>query len=272
MKIPNHSYTRTKTFARTCERRYFYETQEPWSDTPATLKGGAVHDALEDVAKLMMAGASVEDAIASATVVPVMDINPATEKPIVTGEEIYDYLGRAVSALKNITPVSAEEWFRVNLGAERNYVGKIDLVSSTTPIADVYSRRIEGSEEGWCVLDWKTTGNPASIKDKSQAKKSIQAAGYCVAASEVYGREIKTAGFLYLLPAGPVQGTIVTFTKGELKIAERWLRDTLQVIDGRWEEYLRREDEKVWALAEPGNWLCNKRLCPYWDKCIGKKT
>lgn len=276
MKNPKkHSYSRTKTFARICERRYAYECFEPWAGNAATARGSAVHDALESVCAAMGEGIKAQEALD--LVLAETERLPSNEH--ITPEEVAHYLRRAGAVLEHVRPVKGlvEAWFELDLGGACPYIGKVDVISSRRPTFG-FDRQANGSTEELCVLDWKTTSNPSRIRSPREAKTSIQLAGYCLAASELLGEPVRSAGFLYLLPEGPPQGVTVSFTEQEIGVAERWLRGTIGVIDKRWEAAIFKGpdgkdviDFEQFALAEPGHWLCNKKWCPFWDKCFGQK-
>jgi hypothetical protein len=268
-----HSFSRLNTFAEICERRSAYDSLlKDWVDTPASKRGSHVHDALEQVAKRMVNG---ETAVEAAEYIAEHPPEGFLKQPVLAG-----YLERAVVALEHITPIEGrvEQWFEEAAGLP--IVGKIDLVSATTPVFDNYGLPTH-SVPGLCVVDYKTTGSPARIKDKWEAKKSLQLKIYCLATGA------RNAGFLWFLPSGPVKGTFVHFEEDDLAIAKLWLRHTLEVVQSRWDVAARPRmgdhaplttdhlvegyDLSGFSLAAPGHGLCNAKFCEHWDRCLGKK-
>jgi RecB family exonuclease len=266
-----HSFSRLDTFANVCQRRHAYDALlKDWVDTPASLRGNHVHDALETMAKHMIAGQTAVEAAEYVAEHP----PPGYLKE----EALAGYLQRAVPVFEHITPIpgGTEAWFDEAGGLD--ICGKIDLQSATTPVFDNYGLPTH-SVPGLCVLDHKTTASPARIKDKWEAKKSLQLKIYCLATGA------RNAGFLWYLPSGPVKGTMVHFEEDDLAIAKLWLRHTTEVVQSRWAEAKRNgskmyghSDELVegydlsgFSLAAPGHGLCNAKFCEHWDRCLGKK-
>jgi len=264
MNPKNHSFSRLNTFTSICERRHAFDALVPEkADSPALRRGTHVHDALENMAELIIAG---ETAVAAAEAVGDDPPEGSLSRDVLRG-----YLDRAVPVFEHLAPLKGgvEAWFRKIEGMP--IVGKIDLQSKRIPIFDERGLPV-GSKPGLCVLDHKTTSSPARIQDGREARRSLQLRIYCLAT------EITTAGFLWFLPSGPVRGTLVEFTPEELETSRKWLQEELGVVDSRWAEAARKDgpgpqiegyDLSSFALAAPGHGLCSEKHCRHWFRCLG---
>jgi len=270
--MPNpkkHSFSRMNTFADICERRHAFDALIPgdW-DTPAIKRGNHVHDSLEQMANLMVAGESARDAA------EYLAENPP--EGYLKQKVLAGYLERAVPVFELLDPIKGgvEAWFDDVEGLP--IIGKIDLQSMTIPVFDDHGRPSHAIS-GHCVIDHKTTASPARIKTKWDAKKSLQLQIYCLATGA------RTAGFLWYLPTGEVRGTMVDFSEDELAKAKLWLHHTTNVIQSRWQEaktlgasgggpgpHLSGYDLSPFSLAAPGHGLCNEKFCDHWEQCLGK--
>jgi len=267
-----HSFSRISTFSEICERRGAFDSLIPreWDSAPIK-RGNHVHDMLERMALLMIEGDTAVQAAEA-----VAESKLCTEgylKPNVAA----NYLQRAVPVFEHLKPrkEGVEAWFRDVSGLP--IVGKIDLISETTPLVDP-SGYVIGSVDKLCILDHKTIGNPARMKGTYEAKKSLQLKIYCLATGA------RNAGFIYYLPTGAVRVVVVEFTEAELDIARTWLDLTLKTINRRWEEAAALSGRETGApevegfnllpfsLAEPGHPLCNAKFCDHWDRCLGRKA
>jgi hypothetical protein len=162
--------------------------------------------------------------------------------------------------------------------------GVIDLVSSSSPLFGADRLLQPEGEETPCILDWKTTGNPAraaTIMDSIRHNLQLQI--YCLYTG------ISRAGLVFFYPDAdaPVRGALVDFTPRDLVRARNWLRMTVRAARIRFENaYDAKQEwkdclEKVeivegynisgFSLARPGDPLCSAKWCPYWDECIGRK-
>ena len=242
-----------------CERRYYLDKLDPDSfGGPAAQRGTHVHEAMEIMAKIMADGKTAEEALEI--------MKAELPKGYLPELELTGYLTRSLVAMRDLKPIrgQVERWFR-NAG-RLPMVGKIDLVSSVTPVFEF--GQPAGNEPGPCVIDHKTTSKPEKVPSPEEAHRSLQLRLYCLATST------KSAAYIYHLPTGDCMGVSATFTAEELKETEL---EILQVIV---------EIEKKWAVGEkdpymicdsPGRGLCRNPDdvswggCRHWEKCFGTK-
>ena len=264
MNPKSHSFSRISTFSESCERRHAYDALKGWSSSLPMERGSQIHKALEHLAEQMSFGQTLQAAVEHV----LMDLpaGPLSEA------QLADYVHRAVPFFEHVTPEKGgvEQWFEYIKGLP--LVGKIDLISSTTPILDSYGRPV-GSSNTRCVLDHKTIGRSDKIKTESEAKRSLQLKIYSMATGAM------NAGFVYYLPYGDVRATIVTFEERDLEFARIWLRRTIDVIESRWKEAhelgqtapdFNGYNLSPFSLAEHGHFLCSAKYCDHWLDCLGK--
>ena len=264
----NHSFSRISNFVEICERRHAFDAliKRSWNSAPIK-RGNHVHDMLEHVGILMSKGDSAVQACERIAEV-------CTEgylKPHVAA----GYLERALPVFELLAPKvgGLETWFEDV--AQLPIVGKIDMVSTQTPMFDGSGIPTHFVEE-LCVIDHKTIGSPARMKGQFEAKKSLQLKIYCLATGA------RNACFLYYLPTGAVRGVSVKFTEADLELAKLWLAGTLAVIDSRWVAAKELSgcgngapevdgfNLLPFALADaPGSGLCSPKFCDFWDQCLG---
>jgi len=272
-----HSFSRIDRHIK-CPRQHFYDNlYGKFVETPAQKKGSQVHDLYERAAVAMTAhqGRTPLDARAALECALVaQNHGPLNDK------KLKDYADRMLPVFEHLHPMlgqngepRVEEWFREAAGMKLR--GKIDLISKWTPTWDNYGR-VSGHKENMCVIDYKTTSNPNSIKTAAQARKSPQLWIYCLATG------VRNAGFIYIMPSGEPRGSFVTFTESEIARAARWLSGTIASIDRQWEAAeVSQEtpdchdgvnlDATIFSLAEPGHPLCSEKWCSFWDRCLGSK-
>ncbi len=285
-----HSFTRIDDFSQKCERQHAYKAiLGKWVTTPAQARGTHVHDGFEEAARNTLPRNGTPALFPDDALDAVIKDPPKGPLP---RKKFESYMERFRPIFLNLKPAIAnaeprvEEWFREIDG--RAIRGKIDLVSDHTPLFDQYGRFLGAHIEDPCIIDYKTTSNPRSIKDECQARKSLQLQIYSLATG------IPRAGFIYFMPSGEPRGAFVHFTKSELALAKRWLHDTMDVIDARWDDaaargfrahvdtpgplpddVLFREgrfyDISTFSLASVGHPLCCEKWCEFYSRCLGRK-
>ena len=243
-------------FTSLCERQYAWGCLEgKWVDSRASLIGKQVHAAFE----LLVQG---------------MDLAALKTPGPLPGKQLLSYLNRFAPIAQGLKPRPGgiEQWFE-KLRDGTKFVGKIDLVSETTPLFNEHGIFTGEFLYEPCVIDFKTTANPRKIPSLDEARKSLQTRIYSLATN------VKRAGFIYFLPTAESlpRGIFPTFSEASLRLTERWLRDTLATIEQRWENYDRPAQEggegiKEFSLARPDHPLCSEKWCPYWKRCLGKDT
>jgi hypothetical protein len=251
------SVSRVDTFANVCERRYLWDCFKPWQETEDTKRGNDVHDALElTVCHRRVSGCSWEAAIEKA-------VDAMKDKLRVLSEKrLRIYLEQALPVLYTLTPVAEEEWFEDT--PYRKWCGKIDVVSSTSPIEGRMGLP-DGCVDIPCVLDWKTLRPGKRPWSDELAAKKMQLRVYCLA------KGVRTGVYAFLPWAGEAIITRMDFTDEELRLTQRWIEETSRVIDERWAATRGPEDPSQFALCgTPGQGLCQKRFCDHWSKCLGQ--
>ena len=219
-----HSYSRLSTFAEKCERCHAFDAFTPWKGSLASRRGTHVHDCMEAMGKLMIAGKTWDEARDE-----VLEKPPAGEYKL---DKIRSYINRGAAVLRVLEPTATEKWF----DKHSDYpllTGKIDLISGVTPITDSMGNIVD-SRPGRCILDYKTTSSSAYIKSEQEAKLSLQTLIYALI------EDCPTTGYIWFLPSGKARATIVEFDERALEIASRTLIDLMRVIDDRWELALER--------------------------------
>jgi hypothetical protein len=249
-----HSITRLNTFAEICERRYALECFEPWKDTPDSLRGKAIHDALETMIVAYLVDHCGWEAA----------LNKALESDY-TGLvkiRVQHALERVLPILKHTKPIATEEWFEGEIRAD--FCGKIDYVSASTPVTDATGKVID-SLAAPCILDFKTLKPGKSGLEVWQARRTLQLRAYAAV------KGINTAGYVYIPWTDPAYVTLVRFSDAELDATERWIDAQCEVINRRWAQSKDKSDLSQWALSAPGHFLCNDKWCPFWSQCLGKE-
>jgi hypothetical protein len=169
--------------------------------------------------------------------------------------------------LAALKPIEVEQWIHELKfeGETLPWVGKIDLISATTP--DAGGKGVEVLDEH-CIVDWKTINSSARVLSPWQAHRSLQLRVYSLATG------IPVAGFIYILPSGQVASVFCWFSQEDLKVTWTWLKANHAVLQARWNQL--DDDhgnwEEVFSLAPLDHALCSKAWCSHWSRCLGKKA
>lgn len=233
-----------------CERQAFLRCLVPMKPTAALERGKKVHKWLESC------------------------LNGEGD---VCGEfyDIYQNLEKAgvLDALqpKEVEVRSRELSWR---GSTLPWSAVIDLVSGTTPVPDSSGQKVVASEPQACVIDWKTISNSRRIKSPQQARRSLQLRSYCIL------KDVRDAGFIYILPSGKIHMTMVQFEDRDLDQAFEWIRQTSDIWGERWGALGTRKEEEidqfggwdvVFSMAPPDHPLCSKQWCQFYRTCFEGK-
>jgi hypothetical protein len=250
--LKRNSYSFWNTFFSLCQRRAFLDAKFPDQKKSAALERGIrIHNMLEALGK---------EAIGTG------DWEFARHGRKLGEEEARYYKALEDSGiLAALKPIEVEQWIHELKfeGETLPWVGKIDLVSATTP--NMKGKTVEVLGEP-CIVDWKTINSSARILSPWQAQRSLQLRVYSLATG------IPVAGFVYLLPSGQVTSVFSRFTTEELKVTWTWLKANHAVLQARWAQL--DDDhgnwEEVFSLAPIDNPLCCKQWCPHFQRCLGK--
>lgn len=236
-----------------------------WKDSPATLLGRRVHRALEHVGKQLLSQ---------------MELGATIERVAQEIPSCASYVRRARPVFEHLTPTVVEK--RFSELDKTKFGGVIDLVSSSSPKFGADRALLPEGEEIPCILDWKTTGNPArAAVTMDSIRHNLQLQVYSLYTG------ISRAGLVFFYPDAdaPVRGALVDFTPRDLARARNWLRMTIRASRIRFEAAEKRvltqfEDEleivegydlSGFSLARPDDPLCSAKWCPYFGECIGRK-
>lgn len=249
---PNHSFSSLKTFSEICERRYALDRHLPWTDTPNTLRGSQIHDALEWISNHLFTGA-VEDSVDEVYAAAIRAFAaPAPEgarrERVLDADALAEWLNRTRSVWDIFTPCEAEYWIRKTIpGAEWPLVGKVDLR------ADMLVR---DASEAQVIVDWKSVNNMSRVPTEREFYHSLQPRTYSWATG------IRRVAFVFFSQHHDAQIVQATFDDADIAWTELWLSETARALERRWEH-------GGWRLAPLGHGLCSERWCPHWEKCRG---
>lgn len=236
-----HSCSSLKTFATICELRYAKDRHLPWTDTPDTLRGSQIHNALEWVMnqRVKDPSARITDLLASAA-----ERFCGGPKEPQTKAEMVCWLKHAEPAVRRYEPVECEVWYEKPLpGCKWPFVGKVDL------------KALE--ENRPTIVDWKSVKNQLKIPTEWQFFHLIQPSAYA------WLTDCRRVAFEWFTPYHASVRTLAEYTDEDLARTEAWLARTCQAVEHRWEH-------GGWALADPGCGLCCEKWCPHWSECLGK--
>lgn len=251
-----HSATSLKQFSF-CERAFYFQRilGLPEKPGPALAVGIAYHAALE---RLVRDPDAQLKEIVPAALLAVKSEKSWCDPGLPEGDllaEISANLVRLRPIVKALPPLVRDGVPLVEAWCEKR-TGKVDLVSSRTPTCE--DGQIISTEEGPCILDWKTTAKPKG-GGKWKKDHSLQLA-------------------LYALEFGCTSGCTVEIPRDHrLEIYVDVVRfDQYELA--RWEKYFvaqfgamasRGSSEAEYKLAERGHPLCCPAYCSFWDRCPG---
>jgi hypothetical protein len=246
----SHSFSALNTFATICERRYALERNRPWTDTPATLRGTQVHEALEWVAKHFDASLDIETQLTIAA----DEFHDASEGSQACLERcgqpwplkrdiLLKWLLNTVPAWRRLTPLECEFWVRRQIpGCAWPLNGKVDL-----------NCKLDGLPT---ILDWKSTANMRKVLTQYECDRSLQGRIYS------WCTGIRRVAFAYFSQYQEVEIVTSTYSEEDIDEVALWVAVTAKAVEDRW-------NTGSWTLAQPTCGLCSKLWCPEWEECVG---
>jgi hypothetical protein len=250
-----HSFTALRQF-ETCERQFYFQRILGLPETPGPqLAVGIVyHASIED--RLMRPGVSAQQHARNG--LRAAQANKGWCDPKIAEEDLINEVAGALMRLEPIfaalTPRKGPDGQdQVEVWCER-FTGKVDLVAERTPVCE--GGTIIGSDEGPCVIDWKTKGLTSSRYKKDHSQ---QLALYCLE----FGCQ---AGAIVEIPRDAREDINIEVTRFDAAELERWdvyFAAQFAAMSSR------GADEAQYKLAVRGHGLCSPRWCQFWNRCPG---
>lgn len=284
MKIRIPSFSAIDKFSR-CPREYAFELVYGRSPPSVAMKRGThLHDGLENAAKLVLSKQHEWQRALLAS---------SAMKGEMSQDEYASYLERALPIVKELVPVKGgiEAWFD-SVGEPWGFsplpiCGKIDLISETSwfTTEQAYVHEVI---EGPAVIDYKTISREEKIKTSWETHRSMQLKIYCLTTG------LKHAGFIYFPPKTEARAMFVQYTEEDMRVAYNWLTRQLDAMLACWNTFFEyfphphttgyswgdevddklalQGDWQAFPLCHPDNFLCSKKWCDHFDKCIGAQS
>ncbi len=233
----NHSFSSINTFTTICEERYAREKLRPWTDTPDSLRGNQIHDALEAWG---MAG--FDSTVYEEVVHDFADEN--NERHVLSREVLAQWMDRVRPVAESLHPKQTEFWIRKELdGCTQKLVGKVDLEAYNGP---------DGVEEP-TIVDWKSVKTMRKKLTQTECDRSLQGLIYSWATG------IRRVAFVYFTPNHDAEYVLSEYTDAQIQNAKRYVEHTARQIESRWKT-------GAWRRAFPGG-LCSEKWCPAFNDC-----
>jgi PD-(D/E)XK nuclease superfamily protein len=237
-----------------CEMQYFYDRilKLPRPPNHYFSIGGLYHDCL---ARMTEEPEFDLDALVTETLNihrQKTDWNCPTSDDLLIAEVVANLWRVNQEICPHLQPLEVETW------ARRFYLGKIDLLSATTPVVNSYGA-ITGSIPEKCVIDWKVKFSAKKKRDQDSTDNSKQLALYCLE------KGVTRAAFVEIPRdlAQPLNTIVTEFTAEQLEWWGRWFNHQFAAAESR------GQDPKNYRLAPPGHPLCSARWCHHYTRCPG---